>query len=132
MSPARNIKRQLKQTAQICTVELAHFRSYLNVYFEMYFKCIHQAFFVFYHYLIDVGVPVLIMRSLGFSAIDAGEEGGLCEVHARRVQAKRLSDHLLDTSAHVSTHINAKAQCFKYVITLDSVKLQTHRCSGEV
>ena len=59
-------------------------------------------------YLVDVGVPVLVMSGPGLSAVDAGEEGRLGEVHARRVQAKGVRDHPLDAAAHVSVHANGK------------------------
>lgn len=66
-------------------------------------RCVH---------LVHVRMPILIVSRPGLRAVDAGKEGGLCQVQRRRTDAKRLGDRQLDLLPHVPaerTHVSLRA-----------------------
>lgn len=59
-------------------------------------------------YLVNVWVPVLIMRCLGFCVIYSWEECWLSQVHGCRADTKCLSNLLLNSLSHITVKKTAQ------------------------
>lgn len=53
-------------------------------------------------YLVNVWVPVFVMRCLGFRVVYPREERWLSQVHGSRADTKRLSDPFLNSLSHIT------------------------------